>query len=104
MVDRFTIDRVDDTYAAHKEIDVAFKTQFPDPPVVMVTARLSSRILKEISNPETFDLAKAITPVASVINISPFGFRMWMTNDNPADYGYADFSWVALSYPEPVGV
>jgi hypothetical protein len=40
----------------------------------------------------------------SVINISPFGFRMWMTNDNPADYGYADFSWVALSYPEPVGV
>jgi hypothetical protein len=104
MVDRSTIDRVDDTFAAHKEIDVAFKTQFPDPPVVLVTPRLSSRILKEISSPETFDLAKAITPIASVINISPFGFRMWMTNDNPADYGFADFSRVAFSYPEPLGL
>ena len=104
MVDRFTIDRVMYTYAAHKEIDVAFKTQFPDPPVSWLQPDFPPGILKEISNPETFDLAKAITPVASVINISPFGFRMWTTNDNPADYGYADFSWVALSYPEPVGV
>jgi hypothetical protein len=103
MVTPATIDRKDISLAAHKEIDVAFKTQFPDQPIVLVTPRLSSRILKEISSPEMFDLAKAITPVASVINVSPFGFRMWMTNDNPANYGFADFSWVAFSYPEPVG-
>jgi hypothetical protein len=81
-------------FADMEQIDVAFKTQFPCQPVVFVTARITS---------DSMRTATDTSPVGIVINVSPFGFRLWMTNNACAD-GFVDFNWIAFSYPEPVGV
>ena len=78
-------------------IDIAFKTQFPHPPVVLVTPRVSSRDLGESQGD-----AILTSVVCTVINVSPFGFRLWMNNAACSD-GIIDFSWVAFSYPGPTG-
>lgn len=78
-------------------IDIAFKTQFPHPPVVLVTPRVSSRDLGEIRRSAILTSA-----VCTVINVSPFGFRL-LINNAACEKGIVDFSWVAFSYLRPSG-